>query len=222
VGEALAVWAGATLLLAALYWIGKAGVGFISDHLAELAALLFWGLPTLLIERRGGDLADYGWRARPFGRNAAWAVGAVLVILPAFALGFAWWHGALPRLGQVVSGAMPLRFHPAPLLFPLTHLIVVALPEELFYRGYLLGALEGRWPSGVRVLSVTIGPALLLSSVLFAFGHALVDLDPGRFAVFFPSLAFAWLRQRTGSIAAGAFFHAACNVWIDTLARTLL
>ncbi len=33
-----------------------------------------------------------------------------------------------------------------------------------------------------------------------------------RLAVFFPSLAFGWLRSATGSIVAPVFFHASCNL----------
>ena len=57
----------------------------------------------------------------------------------------------------------------------------------------------------------------LVSSVLFALGHIAVIPNPQRLAVFFPALAFGWMRARTGSIAAGAVFHALCNVVSDVL-----
>ena len=41
--------------------------------------------------------------------------------------------------------------------------------------------------------------------------------NPQRLAVFFPALLFGWMRARTGSIAAGALYHALCNVLADTL-----
>jgi membrane protease YdiL (CAAX protease family) len=53
--------------------------------------------------------------------------------------------------------------------------------------------------------------------VLFALGHVLVDFNPQRLAVFFPALAFGWMRARTGSLAAGAVFHALCNLLADVL-----
>jgi membrane protease YdiL (CAAX protease family) len=95
--------------------------------------------------------------------------------------------------------------------------VVVAIPEELFFRGYLMPALERRWPATRRLLGAPVGWALLLSSALFAIGHLVVVPNPQRLAVFFPALVFGWMRARTGSIAAGAFYHALCNVLSDLL-----
>jgi membrane protease YdiL (CAAX protease family) len=35
--------------------------------------------------------------------------------------------------------------------------------------------------------------------------------------VFFPGLAFGWMRARTGSLAAGTAFHASCNLLSEIL-----
>jgi membrane protease YdiL (CAAX protease family) len=99
-------------------------------------------------------------------------------------------------------------------------IVVVALPEELFFRGFLLGELERAMPAKRKVLGGGVGKALLLSALLFALGHVLVDLDPRRLAVFFPGLLFGWMRSATGSIAAGTVAHAASNLYIDFLRRT--
>ena len=110
-----------------------------------------------------------------------------------------------------------LRLPPDFALLALNQVLVIAIPEELFFRGYLQGRLEARWPPGRRLLGAGVGRALLLSSVLFALGHFLVDFNPQRLAVFFPGLIFGWMRARTGSIAAGAGFHALCNLLADVL-----
>jgi len=94
---------------------------------------------------------------------------------------------------------------------------VVALPEEVFFRGYLLGRLEAVWPSRRSLFGAPVGAALVVSAVLFALGHFLVDFNPQRLAVFFPALVFGWMRARTGSVAAGALFHAACNLLSEVL-----
>ena len=65
------------------------------------------------------------------------------------------------------------------------------------------------------VLGAPVGWALVVSSALFALGHVAVIPNPQRLAVFFPALLFGWMRARTGSIAAGASFHALCNVVSD-------
>ena len=96
--------------------------------------------------------------------------------------------------------------------------MVVAIPEELFFRGYLMERLERVWPPDApRCSARKVGWALVVSSALFALGHLLVIPNPQRLAVFFPALVFGWMRARTGSIAAGATFHALCNVVSDVL-----
>ena len=99
----------------------------------------------------------------------------------------------------------------------LGQLALIALPEEVFYRGYLQSRLDDAWPPRVRILGATVGPALLVTSAIFAFGHLLTIHDPGRLAVFFPSLAFGWLRARTGGVGASVLFHATCNLFSATL-----
>ena len=69
------------------------------------------------------------------------------------------------------------------------------------------------------MLGASVGPALIVSSVIFALGHFATIRDPMRLAVFFPSLAFGWLRARTGGIGAGVAFHASCNVFSEVLGR---
>ncbi len=98
-------------------------------------------------------------------------------------------------------------------------LVIIALPEEAFYRGYLQSRLDQAFPQRIRVLGASVGPALIVSSVIFALGHFATIRDPMRLAVFFPSLAFGWLRARTGGIGAGVAFHASCNVFSEVLGR---
>jgi membrane protease YdiL (CAAX protease family) len=139
-----------------------------------------------------------------------WALGACVLLFPAFWLGFvAWWrprqgfHAAvLPSFDEVIG-----------------QLLVIALPEELFYRGYLQTTLEDAFPKKRRVLGAEVGAGVLLSSAIFALGHLLTEPQPGRLAVFFPSLVFGWLCARTRGIGAAILFHAACNLFAAYLAR---
>lgn len=96
--------------------------------------------------------------------------------------------------------------------------LMVALPEEWFYRGYLQAQLEASWPAPQwRILGASLGWGWLLGSALFALGHLVLDPRPARLLVFFPSLLFGWMRARTGSVIPGALFHAACNVLATAL-----
>lgn len=113
-------------------------------------------------------------------------------------------------------------------------LVIIALPEEAFYRGYLQSRLDEAipgfgWrvdagtgalvPRRLRVFGARIGPSLLVTSLVFALGHFATIRDPARLAVFFPSLLFGWLRSRTKGVGAGIVFHAACNVFSALLGK---
>src|SRR5205085_3627101 len=96
--------------------------------------------------------------------------------------------------------------------FCLVQLVVVALPEELFFRGFLLGLLEKRFPPKRKLWGGSIGLALLLSALAFGVVHFPKAGDPRQLATFFPGLMFGWMRSRTGSIMAGTITHAGANI----------
>jgi membrane protease YdiL (CAAX protease family) len=170
---------------------------------------------------------DLGRLARSIGQAVFWALllGAVTFI-PFF---FGWrqfWH---PR------GTFSLQVNPVDALNEVFgQLVIIALPEEAFYRGYLQSRLDEAipgfgWrkdpstglmlPIRLRVLGASIGPALLVTSIIFALGHFATIREPARLAVFFPSLVFGWLRHRTKGIGAGLAFHALCNVFSEMLGK---
>ena len=102
----------------------------------------------------------------------------------------------------------------------LMQILLVALPEEVFYRGYLQTRFDHAFGRDVRVLGVSVNIAsLLATSALFAIGHFLVIPSPQRLAVFFPSLLFGWMRRATGGVTAAVVFHAACNVLVEMAGR---
>lgn len=98
-------------------------------------------------------------------------------------------------------------------------LVIIALPEEAFYRGYLQSRLDDFFPQRVRILGADVGPGLLVASIIFALGHFATIREPARLAVFFPSLVFGWLRYRTRGVGAGVAFHASCNVFSELLGK---
>ena len=171
------------------------------------------------------------------GRGAAVLGVALAITFPLFIAGFFAFYGAVcgdtaglggagglaGRVGAMCPGTWRgwagghLRLPPDFALLALNQLVVIALPEELFFRGYLLGRLEERFPPHARLAGAPVGVALLLSAALFALGHVLVDLNPQRLAVFFPALVFGWMRSRSGALAAGATYHALCNLLSDVL-----
>lgn len=169
-----------------------------------------WGLAL------GGLLESDPLSARRLLRDGVGALGWALLLsaifFPPFVAGWlAWWHP-------------PQSFSPAPLTRisdqALGQLLVIALPEEAFYRGYLQTAFDDAWPKRVRILGAEVGLGLVVSSALFALGHVATELHPNRLAVFFPALLFGWLRARTGGVGAGIAFHAFCNLFASYLAAS--
>jgi len=102
----------------------------------------------------------------------------------------------------------------------LTQVLLIAIPEEFFYRGYLQGTLERALRGRVAGPRMRVAVAILITSALFGLGHFLVDFEPQRLAVFFPSLLFGAMRVWTGSIGAAVLFHAASNIVVDLLSKS--
>jgi len=96
-------------------------------------------------------------------------------------------------------------------------LFAVALPEEVFHRGYLMGALDRRWPPRTQIFGVMMGRGAIISSALFALGHLVAFAQPVRLATFFPALVYAWLWRKSGSLWAPALFHFASNLLMQVL-----
>jgi membrane protease YdiL (CAAX protease family) len=237
--EPIATFFIATGLCAALYWTGRV-VPIVAANLHVSIAFLFLGAPAVAawISRRPFDYEAAGLRLDPVGRGLRVLGAALAVTWPLFFAGFLLYYSVVcralhaPTWGGLVDWMTPQCVHwrgwaGARLTWPadvalsgLNQLLVVAVPEELFFRGYLQGRLELRFAPNRTLLGAPVGPATLIGSGLFAVGHVLVDLNPGRLAVFVPGLIFSWMRSRTGAIAAGALFHALCNVYSDVVHRS--
>ncbi|HSN96993.1 MAG TPA: MrtC family glutamic-type intramembrane protease [Candidatus Nanopelagicales bacterium] len=188
------------VFLAATWWLVlRRDEPVIRAHGLALGGLLE---PAPLSLRR---LAADGARA------VAWALLFAALIFPAFAAAYRLWWA--PR------NAFHFRLPTDPLDEIAAQLLVVALPEEAFFRGYLQSALDRALGARWRVLGASIGPGLFIAAAIFAAGHLFTIRHPSRLAVFFPALVFGWLRARTGGVGAAALFHALCNLFSATLAR---
>lgn len=149
---------------------------------------------------------------RSAGVALAWAAAASMIVAVPFFLGWRFWWA--PKL------TFALNLKPADFGGDvLGQLLVIALPEEAFYRGYLQSRLDEAWPPRWKVLGATVGPGLFVAAAIFAAGHIVTVHVPARLAVFFPALVFGWLRARTGGIGASVGFHTFCNVYSQLLGR---
>ena len=201
-------------------------------HLGSaLVSVLFLYAPMIVLGRRKEDLIDYGFKAAPIKRGLLTAAAAIAIIFPIFVVGyFVFYEVAchskllahlVPRGMCAHYGGMRALHVPTPTWslgeFCLVQLLVVALPEELFFRGFLLGLLEKRFPPKRRILGGGVGLALVLSSLAFAIIHIPKDGDPRVLATFFPGLLFGWMRSATGSILASTVTHGCSNILIRLL-----
>lgn len=123
-----------------------------------------------------------------------------------------------------ITGARHRPFAPV-VLMVLWNVFGAGVGEEMFYRGYIQSRLDLAWGKPFRVVGTDFGAGLIASSLLFGFLHALntVDYFNGRFDFawgygiqsVFAGLYYGVLRERTGSVLAGAVTHGT----VDVLAR---
>jgi uncharacterized protein len=181
---------------------------------------LVWRSDDARVERSGlalGGLVlpgpiDRKRLGRSLLTSIGWAALFSVITFAPFYFGWrTWWH---PR------GSFALHVTPTEVVNEVFgQLVIIALPEEAFYRGYLQSRLDEAMPWRIKVLGASLGPSIVVTSLIFALGHFATIREPARLAVFFPSLLFGWLRARTGGIGAGLTYHAACNVFSELLGR---
>lgn len=92
-----------------------------------------------------------------------------------------------------------LIFHPDLWRFGLSTLLLVALPEELFFRAYLQRRLGNHLA------------AIITVSLIFSITHGLATSWLLAALVFVPSLVFGWVYKKSGSLALVILFHALAN-----------
>src|SRR5262249_41900112 len=148
--ESLTAFAAATAFAAILFQVGRS-VSFVAHNLQAFVAAAFIYIPVWSARRRGIDLSDYGFSTRPRGRSLAFAAVGPAIVFPLFLVGFVLFYRfacSTPALEALAPPTWCARFvgwaglsHPhAPpdfLWTALNQVVVVALPEELFFRGYL-------------------------------------------------------------------------------------
>lgn len=186
-----------------------------------VATVCFLYLPFYFMNKRNEDYRDYGFTLSRWGADLAHVALLCVLVGPLFFWGFTVLVSSLAHIPPAFTRFVtPLTGHRtfSPRLPPafaqqvVTQLFVVALPEEFFFRGYLLTRLKESFPGGPRVLGVTMGKAFFLTALLFALVHLAV-FQAWRLWVFFPALLFGWLKERTGTLLGCTLFHASCNLY---------
>lgn len=216
--EAITVWA---LCFAGIL------AGFLSYPPAGkvIATVGFLYLPLLAGRARGEDWPELGFSTRRLKADVLQFLGVAAVIFPLFVAGYALFVWAWPQLPRELTRVLTpytttphfgFRLPPRFVEWVIDDLFVVAVPEELFYRGYLQTRLRDAWPRGRTFFGAKLGPAFWVTAVLFALGH-LAIFQVWRLAVFFPALLFGWMRERSNSIVGPALLHGTSNILIKVL-----
>ncbi len=206
--DALLLFLAASLMAVATVHL-KSFNPFIKANASVIVAFGFLALTAAAIRLRRETAGGYGLDLRHTKSECLFVLLLCAVIFPFYFIGFKiYWNPPSPFEFRL---ALPWW------LFVLNHLLVVALPEEFLFRGFIQQRLGAVMRGRVKILGFPLGWHIPAASVLFALGHFVIDFNPNRLATFFPALFFGALRDRKGSLIGCILFHAACNIYSDLI-----
>ena len=164
VREAWLAGVGILVALGAIKHLGQ-GIPLIRNYGFTLAVGLQLYIPLLLRGRRGISNESLGltlkaWRV-DLGSFLIWA----LVVTVPFVVGHHVWQTQF--MGRPFVFGVPDNIVERLLL----QTVVVALAEEIFFRGYLQERLQKIWPAKGKLFGAPFGLAIVVSSAVFALAH---------------------------------------------------
>lgn len=210
----LAVVTAAVLAVSHLLFLAR-GVAVIGAAISTIVAVLLLYVPVLAlwVRRRPIDFLDRS--AAAYLRSLlAFLIVAAVVFPPFFACAHGW--------QLIVAGSRGFHAAGFPSFWTAAagQLILIALPEEFYFRGYFQSTADRIFPKRWRILGASLGWGLVITAAVFAVAHTIIFYRWWHFSIFFPALLFGYLRERTGSITAPVLFHAAANLLMDWIARS--
>lgn len=159
---------------------------------ATVSAFLMMSIPFIL----KSDMRDLGWDPR--GMLTGIAVSVVLLLIYIAVLA-----------GYGLYSGKSLTFNKLSYSFILIQLLLVAFPEEIFFRGYLQQKL-GNTVKGVIAVSLLFALAHFVTLCLGS-GHGM-SVCSQAVLTFFPSLVMGYLYMSTGTLWASIIFHFLANI----------
>ncbi len=159
---------------------------------ATVSAFLMLSVPFIL----KNDMRDLRWDPR----GVLWGIAVTIVILLIYIAVLA---------GYGLYAGKSLTFNKLSYSFVLIQLLLVALPEEVFFRGYLQQKL-GNTVKGVIAVSLLFALAHFVTLCLGG-GHGL-SVCSQAVLTFFPSLVMGYLYMSTGTLWASIIFHFLANI----------
>ncbi len=159
---------------------------------ATVSAFLMLAVPFIL----KNDMRDLRWDPRGVLTGIAVTIVILLIYIAVLA-------------GYGLYAGKPLTFNKLSYSFVLIQLLLVALPEEVFFRGYLQQKL-GNTVKGVIAVSLLFALAHFVTLCLGG-GHGL-SVCSQAVLTFFPSLVMGYLYMSTGTLWASIIFHFLANI----------
>ncbi len=195
------------VIIASRFFYSLQSIEIIRNNLSVLTAVFLLYVPIGVAMKRREKISYFDFAIPAFFKSLAWGIGiSILILGPALIINH--YYQAL---------VMHHAFHASPFpkmaSFFFFELVVIALPEEFFFRGYLLERANQFFGKTFNILGISVGWGLPVVSLVFAVSHSLIQYQWWHLLIFFPALLFGWLREKIGTITASVFFHAACNLF---------
>ncbi len=204
--DALALFAAAALFAVIVVRL-KPLHPFVKANAGVIVAAGFLLLTAAAVRLRRESGRDYGLSLDHWKSEILFILALCALIYPFYFVGFKlYWNPPSPFQ---LSLRIPLW------TLALNHLVVVALPEEFLFRGFIQQRLGCVLTKRARFLGLTLGWHIPAAAALFALGHFVTEMNPNRLATFFPALVFGAIRERKGSLIGCVLFHALCNIFSD-------
>ncbi len=171
----------------------------------QISGAVVFILSTLIISKiEGIEIHLLGLYSDSIIKDLKYLAIILIIVFPLFFLG--------NHIYQIfiLHHNFRIFFREGIILYLLTNLLTAAIPEEMFFRGYIQVQLSRVYNS--KKIFKYISISNLLTSFFFALGHFFINPHPERLAVFFPSLLFGLLRELRGNIYPSIFLHWISNV----------
>ena len=235
-------------MLANLSNLGKAGLFYLLVMTLSLALVLFFRITApqndmvipihmltpllatlimLFMATREGYARD-GRASLGFGRSGwrSWGLALLLplpVLLASYGLG--WLSGAAALVPPAEEAWLPKLLIRLPVRLPIA--VLLALSEEIGFRGYLLPRLLELGPKRAAILSGFLHgtwhlPLILLTPFYLTEGNAFITIPIFLLLFTAAGAIYGGLRLRTDSIWPPSILHGAFNAFLDIFARLTL
>ena len=192
-------------------------ISFINAYLSVIVAFILLYAPIIVLWLRRRRVVFFEYNLKQFVRSLKIFLVVSLIVFPAFFLCAHFWQtivmgyskfklASFPGIGRVI-------FY---------QLLLIALPEEFYFRGYVQPAFNAVFKLRWNVFGVQLGWSWILTAAVFAVAHSIITYQWWHFAIFFPGLLFGWLKERTGALTAPILFHAAANILMNLFARSYI